>query len=217
MKFNRVGIMTDKNSWLNEHINPFLNKIKTLSNHVFLCHLMEDIVESDILFYLSFSKIVPKKYLIMNRHNLVVHASALPEGKGWSPMSWKILEGKNQVPITLFEADESLDSGKIYLQSTMHFAGHELIDELRHIQSNFTFDLCFRFMREYDVVVKNAKMQVGESTFYKRRTKLDSRLDIDRPIQELFNLLRIVDNEKYPAFFEYLDHTYQLKIEKLME
>lgn len=217
MKFNRVGIVTDKDSWLNKYINQFIEKIKTYSDHVFWCHLVDDIIESDIVFYLSFSKIVPKKYLIINRHNLVVHASALPEGKGWSPMTWKIIEGKNQIPMTLFEADETLDSGKIYLQDAIHFEGHELIDELRHVQSNATLDLCLLFMKEYEAVVKNARNQSGESTFYNKRKKSDSRLDIDKSIRESFNLLRTVDNEKYPAFFEYLGHTYQLKIEKIKE
>lgn len=217
MKFSRVGIVTDKNSWLNQYVDCFVEKIKAQSDQVFWYHSIYDIVKSDIVFYLSFSKIVPKNYLKMNRHNLVVHASNLPEGKGWSPMSWKILEGRNQIPMTLFEADEALDSGKIYLQNIMHFQGHELIDELRHAQANITFAMCFRFMKEYESVVKNAKMQTGESTFYKKRNKLDSRLELDKSIRELFNLFRIVDNEKYPAFFEHLGHTYQLKIEKLKE
>jgi sialic acid synthase SpsE len=39
-------------------------------------------------------------------------------------------------------------------------------------------------------------------------------LDIDKTIQEQFNLLRIVDNEKYPAFFDFADHRYVLRIEK---
>jgi len=41
----------------------------------------------------------------------------------------------------------------------------------------------------------------------------DSRLDIDRSIKEQFNLLRVVGNEEYPAFFEINGHKYLLKIE----
>lgn len=215
MKFNRISVVTDEGSWLNQYRDNFISQMELLSEHVVWHHAMENILEGDIIFYLSFSRIVPKKYLAMNKHNIVVHASELPEGKGWSPMTWKILEGKNRIPMTLFEANEDLDSGQIYLQDVMQFEGHELIDELRFAQANCTIDLCLRFIKGYDDVIKNARKQVGKGTFYKKRNKSDSRLNFEKPLSELFNLLRVVDNEKYPAFFEHLGYTYQLKIEKI--
>ena len=54
--------------------------------------------------------------------------------------------------------------------------------------------------------------QRGEETFYKKRTPKDSELDINKTIKEQFNLLRIVDNEKYPAFFKFKNKIYTLKI-----
>ena len=64
------------------------------------------------------------------RHNLVVHASDLPRGRGWSPMTWRILEGADRLTVTLFEAIDELDAGDIYAQAELVFEGHELIDEL---------------------------------------------------------------------------------------
>ena len=40
----------------------------------------------------------------LSKHSLVVHSSNLPQGKGWSPMTWQIIEGKNKITNTLFEA-----------------------------------------------------------------------------------------------------------------
>ena len=59
------------------------------------------------------------------------------------------------------------------------------------------------------------KSQRGEETFYKKRTPKDSELDINKTIKEQFNLLRIVDNEKYPAFFKFKNKIYTLKIESV--
>ena len=56
------------------------------------------------------SKEILKKF----RNNLVVHASDLPNGKGWSPLTWQILDGKKKIHVSLIEADEKVDSGKIY-------------------------------------------------------------------------------------------------------
>ena len=53
--------------------------------------------------------------------------------------------------------------------------------------------------------------QKGEETFYKKRGKSDSELDNNKTIKDNFNLLRVVDNEKYPAFFCLINVKYTLK------
>jgi hypothetical protein len=34
--------------------------------------------------------------LALQRHMLVAHGSALPQGQGWSPMTWQILDGASR-------------------------------------------------------------------------------------------------------------------------
>ena len=54
--------------------------------------------------------------------------------------------------------------------------------------------------------------QQGKGTYYRKRKTEDSALDIDKTIREQFNLLRVVDNNHYPAFFELNGQKYTLKI-----
>ena len=49
-------------------------------------------------------KIIEKEFLSKHKHNIAVHESSLPKGRGWAPLFWQILEGKNTMPIVLFEA-----------------------------------------------------------------------------------------------------------------
>lgn len=172
----------------------------------------KDIKSGELAFFLACEKLVHKEALSLNKHNLVVHESDLPRGKGWSPLTWQILEGKNSIPITLFEAEEGVDSGEIYFQDHIIFEGHELIDELRKKQGEKTIELVEKFVNCYPFVIGNK--QVGESTFYRRRKLGDSELDIDKTLAEQFNLLRVVDNERYPAFFDLGGHTYIINIHK---
>ena len=58
------------------------------------------------------------------------------------------------------------------------------------------------------------KLQKGDVSYYPRRTIEDSELDVDKTIREQFNLLRVVDNDNYPAFIKMHDKKYILKIEK---
>jgi UDP-4-amino-4,6-dideoxy-N-acetyl-beta-L-altrosamine N-acetyltransferase len=55
--------------------------------------------------------------------------------------------------------------------------------------------------------------QSGNESFYPKRTPKDSELDINKTIQDQFNLLRIVDNDNYPAFFELEGQRYRLTVE----
>ena len=63
----------------------------------------EDATKFDVCMCLSFSKLLPESFLDNHKHVLVVHESDLPNGKGWSPMSAQILEGKREITISLFE------------------------------------------------------------------------------------------------------------------
>ena len=81
---------------------------------------------------------LPDQFRLRFRHTLVVHESDLPQGKGWSPLTWQILAGQVSIPVTLFEAVKRADSGPIYAQRWLHFEGHELIDELRAAQAGAT-------------------------------------------------------------------------------
>ena len=61
------------------------------------------------------------------------------------------------------------------------------------------------------------RKQTGLTTFYSRRGPEDSKLDINKTISEQFNLMRVCNNEKYPAFFIKDGVKYLLKIEKSNE
>ncbi|HEY3375044.1 MAG TPA: hypothetical protein VGK02_08295 [Candidatus Aquicultor sp.] len=209
----KITIASDQDSWINQYIPLLIEKLESEGNEVFWVHAVDEIMIGDFAFYLGCGQLVKPPILARNAHNLVVHESDLPKGKGWSPLTWQILEGKNNIPICLFEAAESIDSGRIYLKGTMEFKGTELIDELRYVQANTSIKICLTFVRNYPSVITNGFEQEGESTYYKKREPDDSRLNPDRTIREQFNLLRVVDNQRYPAFFKIDGTTYILRIE----
>lgn len=207
----RISILVNKNSWIVPYAEQLLNLLKK-KHTVELYWEHENIPEGECLIILSYERIVPKEILLKNKNNLVVHESALPRGKGWSPLSWQILEDKNNIPITLFEATEEIDSGNIYLQDEIKYEGHELVEELRAKQGEKTIELILEFFKNYSNL--QSRKQKGKETFYSRRQPEDSELNISKSLKSQFNKLRIVDNERYPAFFQYKGHKYILKIYK---
>ena len=207
----KIAILTSPEQWFVPYAKKLNNKLVN-SKLFFEYEKIEEYF--DVVFILSYHKIISKKELIKNKHNIVIHASALPKGKGWAPMFWQILENKNQIPFSMFEASQGVDDGNIYIQKTLELTGYELNQELRDKQANFTIDMCLYFLNNYNKY-KVPKQQLGKESIYKRRNAKDSELDVNKSIKEQFNLLRIVDNDEYPAFFGIDGHKYKLTIEKM--
>jgi methionyl-tRNA formyltransferase len=209
-----IQILVDNtNSWVLPCAKKMVLELSGMQHNVELIGEHKELKKGDCLILLSCEKILKSEQLSLHKHNLVVHASALPDGRGWSPLTWQILEGKNVIPITLFEAALAVDAGSVYAKMTVEFLGHELIDELREKISEASIQLIKEFTAKYPNVL--GVVQNGVASFYPKRLPKDSALNIDKTIREQFNLFRISDNERYPAYFELHGFRYSLKIEKI--
>ena len=206
----KIAILTSPQQWFIPYAKEIQKKIT--ESQLFFNH--EEIKKSfDIVFILSYHKLIPLEQLNNNKHNIVIHASDLPSGKGWAPMFWQILEGKENIIFSMFEISDGVDNGDIYMKKELSLTGYELNNELRMKQANFIIDMCLDFYDHYDTY-KFPIAQKGRESFYKKRTAQDSLLNIHKTINEQFNLLRIVDNENYPAYFYKNNKKYILKIEE---
>lgn len=205
-----IQILVDNpKSWIVPYVDKLIEKLKNIGHDAYLIHKHKEVIKGDILFLLSCERKFTN--LNLNKFNIVIHESDLPKGKGWSPLTWQILSGINKIPVTLLEASDEIDSGNIYLQRYINLKGHELFKEIKHLQGKITIDLVLEFVEKYKVL--KPRYQVGESTFYQKRNIKDSELNINKTIIEQFNLLRVCDNENYPAYFEMFDRKYIIKIE----
>lgn len=209
-----LTILSDRGSWLNAWIPTLLAAWIEEGHKVRWIHEPSELVEGDLCFFLGCGKRVSSELLSKHRNNLVIHESDLPKGRGWSPLTWQVLEGAGRIPVTLLEAVEEVDAGPIYMQGWLKLDGHELIDELRAEQARATFELCSNFVLKYPEILHHARPQSGEPSWYPRRTPADSQIDPDKPLIDQFNLLRVVDNAGYPAFFRVGKHSYRLLIHK---
>jgi len=152
------------------------------------------------------------EYLKLNKHNIVVHASDLPAGKGFSPLQWQILEGKNEIILTLFEAVKEVDAGPFYIKRKLLIESTDLLYESRKKMGNLIVNMCIEYIEQGENI-KPIK-QIGEESFYRKRKREDDEIDINKTIKEQFNHFRIADNEKFSLYFEYLGEKYILKIYK---
>lgn len=208
MKIQLLSVSVD--SWIRPYGDSLMKELNSIGHICTYIFDSKDVTSGDILVFLSYDRIFDQLYL--NKHNLVIHESDLPKGRGMSPLTWQILNNINAIPICLLEASEKIDEGNIYYRDYLEFEGHELFDELKALQGKKTIELVLKFINEYPNI--EPIEQFGQASYYTRRRPKDSKLDISQSIENQFNLLRCVDNNEYPAFFLHKGHKYILKISK---
>jgi methionyl-tRNA formyltransferase len=178
-----------------------------------LCHDRRELPGGDILFLVSCGQIIHADERAKYRATLVLHASDLPAGRGWSPHIWSIVNGIDRITVCVVEAEDRVDTGRIWCKTEFALEGHELLPEINEKLFAAELELMSRVVEELDDIQPVA--QVGEpGPALRKRTSDDSRLDPEKSLAEQFDLLRVVDNERYPAFVDFRGKRYFIRIEK---
>lgn len=207
----KITILTDDpGSWFVPYGRELHTDLGENGHTVQYVFKKDDIPKGDVCFVLSCSSILGTEYLKRNKHNIVVHASDLPKGKGFSPLQWQIIEGRNEIPLTLFEVVEDVDAGPYYLKDKIVLTGAELYQEIRSILGEKIIAMCLNYVENIHELEPVA--QTGEESVYPRRKGKDDEIDPHLPISAQFNHFRIADNENHPLWFVLNGKKYYLKI-----
>jgi len=209
-------LCSDRKHPVVKYLCNWINKMTIKGHIISLVFNKSELSEGDILFLVSCSYIIQDIERDKFKVILVVHASDLPKGRGWSPHIWSILDGDSLITISLLEAAEPIDSGQIWLKTTFTLEGHELLNEINAKLFEAELHLMTEAIEQFPNIKKI--QQVGDPGKYmSKRSSQDSKIDPHKSIADQFNLLRIVDNERYPAFFEHQGCKYLIKIEKVIK
>jgi methionyl-tRNA formyltransferase len=208
----KVTFLLDKsNLWFEKQLRNYDFKL----NNKYTFKISKNpnkIKNQNIVFPLSYTKILPESFLQKNELVLITHPSKLPKDKGFAPLQYQILKNKNKVYMSLIKAAKEVDAGPIYFQNSFMLDGTELSGEIRNIQGIQFLSIIKKFLVKYPNI--DSKKQIGKGNFNKRRYPKDSQLNINKTIKQQINYLRINNNELYPSFFYYKGQKYIIKIFK---
>lgn len=214
-RYLKLSILIDNpKSWFNIYLGDLFEVIRKYDPHFIFVQNAADIPIGDILFILSCDRILNKKVLLYNRHNIVIHEGNLPRDRGWSPLTWQVERNKKVIPITLFEASGNIDAGDYYIKDKIILNGTELIDELRHKQFIKAIQMIERYIRKFPM---KPIPQKGKLTYNRKRILKDNELSVNKSIRSQFNKMRVADNERYPAYFRLRGRKYVIKIYQTKE
>jgi methionyl-tRNA formyltransferase len=184
-------------------VNAYLeNWAKKNQNHqINIVHSKEELDSGDILFLISCSEIISKLQRDRFEKTLVVHASDLPHGRGWSPHVWEIINGATNITLSLLEAADKVDTGDLWKKISVSIPKTALFDEINELIFDSELKLMDFAIENYHTIQPEKQSNIGSSSYWPKRSSKDSEIDINKNISEQFDLIRVCDPDRFPAFF----------------
>lgn len=211
----RISLLcSDEQQPVNEYLKSWMAAERGI-HQVELVRKKTELSGGDILFLISCTEIVGAADRSAYRATLVLHASDLPRGRGWSPHIWRLIEGADEITLSLLEAEDKVDSGRIWKQLNLPIPKHALWDEINARLFEAEIELIDFAVSEFERIRPTTQDPSIEPSYYPRRTPADSQIDPTQSIASQFDKIRVSDPNRYPAFFELHGMKYKLILEKI--
>tara|TARA_R110002110_G_scaffold2830_1_gene14158 strand:+ start:89238 stop:89867 length:630 start_codon:yes stop_codon:yes gene_type:complete len=207
---------TDKTHPVYAYIEEWASKNSAI-HEVSIISTTSELTGGDFLFLISASEIVSPSIRELYKYTLVLHASDLPNGKGWSPHIWEIINGKTQITLSLIEALEKVDTGDIWFKKVLNIGKHWLWYEINHCLFSAEIQLIEKAINEHNEVKPIHQPEIKSPSYYRKRTPADSEVNPEASISSQFNLIRVCDPNRYPAYMKLYGHKYKIILEKIDE
>lgn len=197
---------------VNTHTKSWIAKHQT--HEIDLVRSKSELSHGDILFLISCSEIVSETDRNPYSKTLVIHASDLPLGRGWSPHIWQIIGGATVLTLTLLEAANKVDSGAIWQKLHVNVSKGALWDEINHAVFDAELKLMDFAINNFGAIEPQAQATDVEPTYHPKRSPVDSKITPQKSIEEQFDLIRVCDPNRFPAYFELHGIKYTIRLEK---
>ncbi len=207
-------LCSNKNHPINDYLKNWIKEQKNIHD-VELIQEKEKLIGGNILFLISCSEIVSVREREKYDTCLVLHASNLPDGKGWSPHIWELIQGAEFITLSLLEVEDKIDSGKIWKKMQIFIPKNAIWNEINHLLFSAEIEMVNFAIKNYGSIIPKPQVEKGNTIYYRKRKPEDSLLNINKTIEEQFDLLRVCDPVRFPAYFDYLGYRYILKLEKI--
>lgn len=157
----------------------------------------------------SYRKIIKKAEQLGNV--LVMHSSALPEGRGWAPIYYAFKEERREYVITGIVANDKTDAGDIAIRAKFPMASEYTAPFLRLVDQEISLMMIFRVLEKWPTGRIKAAKQIGAHSYYPRRTPEDNEIKTNQKLEDVLPHLRGVEPAA-PAFFFFNGAKYLIEI-----
>ena len=146
------------------------------------------------IFFPHWSWMVPKE-ITDNYDCVCIHMTDLPYGRGGSPLQNLIIKGHKVTKLTALKMTQELDTGDIYHKVSLDLSGSA--QEIFIDSANKIYEL-IKFIIENK---PQLQPQEGKVVNFNRRKPSQSEIPKDITIEEIYDYIRMLDADTYPAAY----------------
>lgn len=180
---------------------------------VTVCSDHQLIRHGTVLVALSYPFLVPEVLIDSFELAVLLHASDLPAGRGWSPANWAAENLEQLLTISLIKMSPRIDEGAVFSKTRVDFPIWMLWDEISQLLVEKQVEMLREFLNANWRAMKATK-QVGSPSYLRRRTPKDSAIDPGKSIEAQWGKIRSSDFERFPNYFFLHGHRFKLKLER---
>jgi len=100
-------------------------------------------------------------------------------------------------------------------QLTVEIPASFLWDEINHVIFKAELELMDFAVQQFTNVVPQPQDTDITPTYFRRRTPDDSKLNPEVSIRDQFDLIRVCDSNRFPAYFDLHGERYIIRLEKM--
>lgn len=157
----------------------------------------------DLVVVIAYGRLVRKEALAIPTHGWInLHFSLLPRFRGAAPVQRALEQGVNEFGFSIFQLDEGMDSGPIYLQGLVEVSPQacatEILDQLS-IAGAASFPKVLEMIDRGDSPTR----QEGTPSLAPKFNKDDTRLDLSKSGRAILDQIRAFT--RIPGVWTFLD------------
>jgi methionyl-tRNA formyltransferase len=165
-------------------------------------------VDPDLCLCGGWSQIIDEAILdVPDRGFLGFHSSRLPEGRGGAPVNWSLIDGADEVWISLFYYEPGVDAGDVIAQGSVPVEGRDDIATVFDALATEACRLTAAVRGELEAQTVEAKPQsLSAATYRPRRQPQDGLIDWHREPAAQYDWIR-AQTDPYPGTYSFYQGT----------
>lgn len=184
---------------------PILQPLK-LKDPDFLNQLKN--YEADLFVVVAFRMLPEEVFKMPPKGTFNIHGSLLPQYRGAAPIHWAVINGESKTGVTSFFLNHEMDKGDIIDFKECEIRDCETTGEIYSRLMKLGAQLAIETVEQIEkgsVQLKSQKKQISDILkSAPKLTKENTRIDWNKPAQEVFNLIRGLS--PYPGAYTFIEN-----------
>lgn len=193
----RIVIVSNK-EWHRKYVDEI--KARTRADVIYINNRNDvtqeklSVLAPEWIFFPHWSYIIPSS-VYENFRCVIFHMTDLPFGRGGSPLQNLIVRGIYETQLSAIRCVGELDAGDVYKKVPLSLWG--TAEEIYLRAAELTKEVIIELI----MTPRKAEPQHGEIVTFKRRTPDEGNIELCYSLNQIFDYIRMLDAEGYPAAF----------------